>query len=35
VLSGEVLEGDTVAFDADPGADGLRVVQPEAEPAAV
>jgi ATP-dependent Clp protease ATP-binding subunit ClpB len=29
VLSGEVLEGDTVTFDADPGADGLRVVQPE------
>ena len=35
VLSGQVLEGDTVTFDADPGADGLRVVQPEAEPAAV
>ena len=29
VLSGEVLEGDTVTFDADPGADGLRVVDPE------
>ena len=29
VLSGEVLEGDTVTFDADPGADGLRIVQPE------
>ena len=29
VLSGEVLEGDTVTFDADPGADGLRVVEPE------
>ena len=29
VLSGEVLEGDTVTFDVDPGADGLRVVQPE------
>jgi len=35
VLSGQVLEGDTVTFDVDPGADGLRVVQPENEPAAV
>ena len=35
VLSGGVLEGDTVTFDADPSADGLRIVQPEAEPAAV
>jgi ATP-dependent Clp protease ATP-binding subunit ClpB len=33
VLSGEVLEGDTVTFDADPGADGLRVV--DTEPATV
>jgi ATP-dependent Clp protease ATP-binding subunit ClpB len=29
VLGGEVLEGDTVTFDADEGADGLRIVQPE------
>ncbi len=29
VLSGEVLEGDTVTFDVDPGSDGLRLVQPE------
>ncbi|HSU34618.1 MAG TPA: ATP-dependent chaperone ClpB [Propionibacteriaceae bacterium] len=29
VLSGEVLEGDTVTFDADEGADGLRLVQPD------
>ena len=29
VLSGEVLEGDTVTFDVDEGADGLRIVQPE------
>ncbi|HZA03020.1 MAG TPA: ATP-dependent chaperone ClpB [Propionibacteriaceae bacterium] len=35
VLAGGVLEGDTVVFDVDPGADGLRVVQPENEPATV
>ena len=35
MLSGGVLEGDMVTFDVDPGADGLRIVQPEAEPAAV
>ena len=29
VLSGEVLEGDTVTFDVDESADGLRLVQPE------
>jgi ATP-dependent Clp protease ATP-binding subunit ClpB len=29
VLSGEVLEGDTTTFDADEGADGLRLVQPD------
>ena len=29
VLSGEVLEGDTVTFDVDESADGLRIVQPE------
>jgi ATP-dependent Clp protease ATP-binding subunit ClpB len=29
VLSGEVLEGDTVTFDVDEGADGLRLVQPD------
>ena len=29
VLSGEVLEGDTVTFDVDSLNDGLRVVQPE------
>ena len=33
VLAGEVLEGDTVTFDVDESADGLRIV--EAEPAAV
>jgi ATP-dependent Clp protease ATP-binding subunit ClpB len=27
VLSGEVLEGDTVTFDADEGSDGLTIVQ--------
>ena len=29
VLSGEVLEGDTVTFDIDHLDDGLRVVEPE------
>ena len=29
VLSGEVLEGDTVTFDVDENADGLRLVQPD------
>jgi hypothetical protein len=33
VLAGEVLEGDTVTFDVDESADGLRIV--ESEPAAV
>jgi ATP-dependent Clp protease ATP-binding subunit ClpB len=33
VLAGEVLEGDTVTFDVDEGADGLRIG--ESEPAAV
>ena len=32
VLSGEVLEGDTVTFDVDEGADGLRILEPEAVP---
>ena len=30
VLSGQAHEGDTVRFDLDEGADGLRIVQPEA-----
>jgi ATP-dependent Clp protease ATP-binding subunit ClpB len=29
VLAGQVLEGDTIAFDVDAGSDGLTVVQPE------
>ncbi|HWJ53377.1 MAG TPA: AAA family ATPase, partial [Propionibacteriaceae bacterium] len=33
VLSGEVLEGDTVTFDVDESSDGLTIVEPE--PAAV
>ncbi len=28
VLAGQVLEGDTVSFDVDDSADGLRVVEP-------
>ena len=32
VLSGEVLEGDTVTFDVDEGADGLRILEREAVP---
>ena len=32
VLSGQVLEGDSVTFDVDPASDGLVVVQPEAVP---
>jgi ATP-dependent Clp protease ATP-binding subunit ClpB len=28
VLSGRVLEGDTVVFDVDESSDGLRIVHP-------
>jgi ATP-dependent Clp protease ATP-binding subunit ClpB len=35
VLAGEVLEGDAITFDVDAGSDGLVVVEPDPEPAAV
>ncbi|WP_375504871.1 ATP-dependent chaperone ClpB [uncultured Jatrophihabitans sp.] len=35
VLSGQILEGDTITFDVDLGGDGLTVVQPDPQPVGV